>query len=163
MKASDLTCPACRTQLILLATAEGALWKCETCSGMAANLAVVRKRISDKTVREFWLKATTESVPSNRQCPCCAQKLNEFTAGTGEQWFHLDLCKTCQLMWFDRNELEAFPREQKANFRDARLDFAVPAVGFDTQFDREAGRDASFANLCIDILSIIIRLLVFRG
>jgi Zn-finger nucleic acid-binding protein len=39
--------------------------------------------------------------------------LKEFTVSRDNRQIHLDLCRTCQLMWFDKNELEAFPRAKK--------------------------------------------------
>ncbi|MEJ2702672.1 MAG: hypothetical protein P8Z79_09555 [Sedimentisphaerales bacterium] len=163
METNDLTCPACQVPLSRLVTPDGALWRCETCSGMAANLAVVRKRLSAEIVREFWLKATAESVPSNRKCPSCAQRLSEFTACVNEQRIRLDLCRPCQLMWFDKNELGAFPRVEKVERSDAQLDYAAAAMALDMQADSGQGRDESLANLCVQALIVIIRLILLRS
>jgi Zn-finger nucleic acid-binding protein len=144
-------------------TPEGAFWRCATCSGMAANIAVLRKSLGAETVRQFWLKATTESMPSIRKCPSCAQMLREFAADLDAQRIHLDLCKGCQLMWFDRNELEAFPKAEKSSGRDAPWSFAIPTASFENQFEDEGGPADNYANFIMDILCLIIRLILFRS
>jgi Zn-finger nucleic acid-binding protein len=163
MAMNDLMCPACQVPLSRAVTPEGALWRCETCSGLAANLAVVRRHLSAEAVREFWLKATTESTPSSRKCPSCAQRLSEFTECVNDRRIRLDLCRSCQLMWFDKNELEAFPRGEKVERPDAQLDYASAAMGLDMQADSGEGRDESFGNLCVQALIVIIRLILLRS
>jgi Zn-finger nucleic acid-binding protein len=143
MGMNDLMCPACQVPLSRAVTPEGALWRCETCSGLAANLAV--------------------SVPSSRKCPSCAQRLSEFTECVNDRRIRLDLCRSCQLMWFDKNELEAFPRGEKVERPDAQLDYAPAAMGLDMQADSGEGRDESFGNLCVQALIVIIRLILLRS
>ena len=144
-------------------TPEGALWRCETCAGAAANVAVLRKYLSAEIVKEFWLKATTESVPSNRKCPSCAQMLKEFTVGKYNRKVRLDLCKGCQLIWFDRNELEMFSGVGKGRRPDTKRDPSIPKVAFETPFDNAREPAENIAGLCLEALCIVIRLLVLRS
>ena len=142
-------------------TPEGALWKCETCAGAAANVAVLRRYLSAEIVKEFWLKATTEGVPSNRKCPSCAQRLKEFTVGEYNRKVRLDLCKGCQLIWFDRNELEMFPRAEKDR-PDRKHHIAAPKAGIETPFVYENETVGGMAYLCLEALCEAIRLFLFR-
>ena len=144
-------------------TPEGAFWKCATCSGMAANLAVLRKSLGAETVRQFWLKATKESTPSIRKCPSCAQRLREFATDLNAQRIRLDLCRGCQFMWFDRNELEAFPKAEKSSGRDTAWSFAIPTAGFQNQFLHEGESAEKYSSIIVEILSLIIRLILFRS
>jgi Zn-finger nucleic acid-binding protein len=126
-------------------------------------MAVLRKSLGAVAVRQFWLKATNESTPSIRKCPSCAQMFRGFTADLDAQRIHLDLCRGCQLMWFDRSELEAFPKAEKSSGRDMAWSFAIPAAGVENQFVDEGGPAENYANFIMEILCLIIRLILFRS
>jgi len=142
-------------------TPEGALWECETCSGAAVNVAVLRKYLSVEIVGDFWLKATTESAPSDRKCPSCAQMFKEFIVGEYNRKVKLDLCKRCQLIWFDRSELEMFPRAEKVD-SDTKRYIAAPRTGIETPFVYEDETVGGIAYLCLEALCEAIRLFLFR-
>jgi Zn-finger nucleic acid-binding protein len=108
-----MLCPRCCKPLNLEKHIQGGLWRCPQCHGVAANLAVLRRRLEEEVARDFWLKAGRASVPSKRHCPSCSKPLREFVARHEKQSLHLDLCRPCQLMWFDRGEMEVFPKPQK--------------------------------------------------
>ena len=158
----NLICPKCKTLLSPAPSAKGMLWRCEACSGVAANVAVLRRYLKDDIVKGLWLKAITESTPSDRKCPCCLQMLKEFAAGTDNRRVRLDLCKNCQLMWFDKNELEAFPREEKVRRSDIEQSIAAAGIELEARLDKERSSAHNIASLGIDILFLIIRLLLFR-
>ncbi|MFC1637230.1 zf-TFIIB domain-containing protein [Planctomycetota bacterium] len=158
---NNLTCPKCETLLNPTAIAEGMLWRCDTCAGLAVNVAVLRKYLSVKIVREFWLKATNESVPADRKCPSCAQIFQEFTVGEYNRKVQLDLCKRCQLIWFDRNELEMFPGAEEVH-PDTKRYIATPKAGLETPLYYEREPTESIAVLCLEALCVAIRLFLFR-
>ena len=157
---SNLTCPKCETVLKQTMTEKGMLWLCETCAGLAVNVAVLRKCLDTKIVREFWLKATNESQLSERKCPSCMQKLKEFTVGEYNRQVRLDLCRMCQLIWFDRNELEMFPDVKKER-PDTKRHVASPRAGIDTPFIYENEAVGGIAYLCLEALCETIRLFLF--
>ena len=138
--------------------AEGSLWKCKVCSGVAANVAVLRKYLQDDTVRRLWLEAITASTLSNRKCPCCVNMLKEFTVSRDNRQIHLDLCRTCQLMWFDKNELEAFPRAEKLYSPVMDENLALAKIGLEAELENEQGSAENIIAQCMDILFLIIRL-----
>jgi len=155
-----LICPKCKTTLIPTRGAGGLLWKCEACSGVAANMAVLRKYLKDDTVRRLWLEAIAGSTLSNRKCPCCVQMLKEFAVSRDNRLIHLDLCKTCQLMWFDKNELEAFPRAEKLPSPDMNENLALAKIGLEAELESEQSSAENIIAQGMDILFIIIRLLL---
>ena len=157
---SNLTCPTCETVLKQTMTGKGMLWLCETCAGLAVNVAVLRKCLDTKIVREFWLKATNESQLSERKCPSCMQKLKEFTVGEYNRQVRLDLCRMCQLIWFDRNELEMFPDVKKER-PDTKRHVASPRAGIETPFVYENETVGGIAYLCLQALCETIRLFLF--
>ena len=160
---NNLTCPKCETLLKQTMTETGMLWLCETCAGIAVNVAVLRKCLSVKVVREFWFKATNEGQPSDRKCPSCAQKLREFTVGEYNRQVQLDLCKMCQLIWFDRNELEMFPKAEKSSGQDMPWGYAIQMASLEKQFADEGEPADDRFNFIVDILALIVRFIVFRS
>jgi len=155
-----LICPICMTSLSPMRAAEGSLWKCEACSGVAANVAVLRKYLKDDIVRKLWLEAITGSTPSDRKCPCCVQALKEFTVSRDNRRIHLDLCKTCQLIWFDKDELEAFPRAKKLHSPDMDENLALAKIGLEAELESEQRSAENIIAQGMDILFLIIRLLL---
>ena len=152
-----MNCPKCRISLSPSRVAEGLLWKCEACSGVAANMAVLRRYLKDDTVSKLWRTAVTESTQSDRGCPSCGQTLREFSAGRDSRRISLDLCKTCQLMWFDKNELEAFPRAEKLNRPDMNENIALAKIGLEAELENERSSPENIISMGMDILFIIIR------
>ncbi|MGB2862215.1 MAG: zf-TFIIB domain-containing protein [Sedimentisphaerales bacterium] len=153
-----MICPKCHTSLSPMRVAEGSLWKCEGCSGVAANVAVLRKYLKDDTVRRLWLEAIAGSTLSNRKCPCCVQMLKEFTVSRDNRRIHLDLCRTCQLIWFDKNELEAFPRAEKLHSPNMDENLALAKIGLEAELENEQSSAENIIAQGMDILFLIIRL-----
>lgn len=153
-----MICPKCKTSLRPTRVAEGSLWKCEVCSGIAVNMAVLRQYLKDDTARKLWLEAITASTLSNRKCPCCVQMLKEFTVSRDNRRIHLDLCKTCQLMWFDRNELEAFPRIEKLHSPDMDENLAIAKIGLEAELESDQRSPENIIAQVMDILFLIARI-----
>ena len=153
-----MICPKCETLLSPMRVAEGSLWKCQACSGVAANVAVLRQYLKDDTVRRIWLEAITVSTLSNRKCPCCVQMMKEFTVSRENRRIDLDLCRTCQLIWFDNDELEAFPRARKLHRPDMNENIAIAKIGLEAELESEQNSPENIISMGMDILFIIIRL-----
>lgn len=159
---NNLTCPTCKTALSLRRVAAGPLWRCEECWGIAVNLAVLRRYLASDTVKKLWRTAVTKSRPAEKPCPSCEQAMREFTT-TGEgRRVCLDLCKTCQLMWFDKNELALFPRAPKAVPGEAEEKLALAKAQLEANIeDRERSAEDIVAQ-AVGIVLLIIRLLLLR-
>lgn len=147
----NVTCPKCETLLKKTITDKGLLWLCETCAGVAVNVAVLRRYIDVKVVKEFWYKATNEGRPSERKCPSCKQELKEFTVGKYNRKAQLDLCKMCQLIWFDRNELEMFRCVEKSE-PETKPQVASPGSGIQTPYVYENETVGGIAYLVLQAL-----------
>jgi Zn-finger nucleic acid-binding protein len=146
------------TSLSPTAVPDGLMWKCKGCSGIAANVSVLRNYLKGDTVKRLWLEAINASTPSNRKCPCCTNMLKEFTVSRDNRQIHLDLCRTCQLMWFDKNELEAFPRAKKLAAPNIDENLALAKISLDAELENEPSSSENIINLVIDILFLVIRL-----
>ena len=137
---------------------DGLMWKCDVCSGIAANVSVLRQYLKGDTVQKLWLEAITASTPSNRKCPSCTSMLKEFTVSRGGRQIHLDLCRTCQLMWLDKNELEAFPRAPKLHGERMNENAAIAKIVLEAKLENEQNSSANIIDLVIDILILVISL-----
>ena len=153
-----MICPKCKTSLSPTRVAEGLLWKCEACSGVAANMAVLRKYLKSDTVKKLWRTAVVESKQSDRMCPGCGHTLREFTANRDNRRISLNLCKTCQMMWFDKNELEAFPRAEKLSRQDMNENLALAKIGLEEELENEQSSAGNIISMGMDILFLVIRL-----
>ena len=150
-----MICPECKTSLSPTRVAEGLIWKCEACSGAAINMSVLRRYLKDDTVKKLWLEATTSSTPSKRKCPSCVNMLREFIVSRDNRQICLDLCKTCQLMWFDRDELEAFPISKKLHSPNMDENLALAKIELEAELEDEQRSAENVIGQVMDILFIV--------
>jgi membrane associated rhomboid family serine protease/Zn-finger nucleic acid-binding protein len=105
-----LVCPKCQGRLNQATTGLGHVFHCPQCDGRTAALAVVRQAAGKRYVSQLLERVRGgEGVPG-RPCPSCAKKMVEIPADPKQPHPLLDLCLECQLVWFDRAELELLPR-----------------------------------------------------
>jgi len=62
------------------------------------------------------------------------------------------------MMWFDKNELEAFPRAEKLHRPDMNENLALAKIGLEAELESEQRSAANIIAQGMDILFIIIRL-----
>ncbi len=103
-----LDCPACAIALAERRAGRVLAFRCERCEGVAVTLAGLRSRHEGAALVEIWRRA---SLPTNaRGCPACRAQMRVADVPiAGEGPLELDLCKRCQLVWFDRDELARLP------------------------------------------------------
>jgi Zn-finger nucleic acid-binding protein len=158
-----MICPACQKPLQSKQVPNAmVIWGCESCHGAAANMSVLRKYLADNIVSEFWITAIDQSTQSNRKCPSCKQPLSEFSTSSGERRVILDLCKKCQLIWFDKDELEAFPKTKAETASDIERQLALARIECGEESEsKPEGPEGLVGNLCfacIEILRLILKL-----
>jgi len=153
-----MLCPRCGQPLRWEKRPRGALWRCPRCAGVAANLAVLRRHLGEEVTRGFWRRANQASVPSCRVCPSCSQALREFVAFHEQQSLRLDLCRPCQLMWFDRGELEAFPESKQAPPTEIDRQIAIARVEAESAAEEETHRFASYVDVGLNVIMLLLRL-----
>jgi Zn-finger nucleic acid-binding protein len=125
-----------------------------------ANIAVLRRYLGGSLVQSFWRKAIASSTPAERKCPSCRQSLNSFKVNKNEQTITLDICRRCYLLWFDKGELDAFP---KAKIKElppkAKRELAMLQIMSENQFEDEMVRSEHAVMNAADIIVCIIRLI----
>ena len=159
MQLQPMVCPRCGKPLNLEKHIHGGLWRCPQCFGVAANLAVLRRHLEEEVARDFWRRAGRASVPSKRRCPSCSQPLREFVATHEQQSLRLDLCQPCQLMWFDRGELEVFPKPQRKE-QPSEIDqqIAMAQLQLESQAEENASKLAYYVEVGLTVIIALLRL-----
>lgn len=121
----DFCCPTCNVSLQAQKLGDIRLWKCGSCSGFAISLPIVRKGLNSKTFKQIWQKISSGDTETGRPCPGCKKPLSVVGADGEGGVLMIDVCRTCQILWFDDNEYSELPKvapkvEQK-NQSESRL------------------------------------------
>jgi len=99
-----LTCPRCPRQLTAARSPAGIVYVCERCLGRLASLAVLRRDpATEEFTRAVWLSAR-EAAPGDRPCPHCRRLMRVASMSCGHGHTRIDVCMTCQSVWFDPME-----------------------------------------------------------
>ena len=156
-----MLCPDCHAKLKLDPAPVGALWACARCGGMAVNLAVLRKYLQKDIVKTFWRRMHT-GQPCQRSCPSCRQALRTFSVTVEDLPIHLDLCKVCQLIWFDKGEFGILPPALQVLPEDALSPAAkekLALLKIQYAHDQQAGmeKDANWLQMAYMVVSLLIR------
>ena len=101
-------CPNCQGRLARAQNQIGIYWSCPNCGGRAVGLAVLRKAAARDFVNRVWGLARDENGVLGRHCPMCDKPMLEVTLPQTDS-LKLDVCKRCDFVWFDPNELESAP------------------------------------------------------
>lgn len=100
-------CPACKVRLKKRLTGDGGLfWRCPKCDGRSVTIGILRKYIPAVLVNNLWQAARYESDRRRRPCPACNRKMAEVPVGGSGQPIYLDVCTSCQFVWFDPDEFQ---------------------------------------------------------
>src|SRR6187402_1557798 len=100
---TQLCCPHCST-LLQQHSEEGAnVWRCSSCLGFSINLAVLRTRSGDQVASALWTLARS-SPETALSCPSCRKPLRVVQRSDANASVQLDMCMSCQLLWFDQGE-----------------------------------------------------------
>jgi Zn-finger nucleic acid-binding protein len=100
-----MRCPRCRQPIVRSDRPPLLLWECRGCGGCAATLAVLRKAIRHDAIQRAWNRTVGSGRTALLPCPECSTRMSRVPTEGPE----VDLCRVCQLMWFDAGELEAMP------------------------------------------------------
>jgi len=115
----EFLCPACNAPLQAQKPDGLRLWKCASCGGIALSVPTVRKGLAAGTFKNIWQKISSGETEPGRPCPGCRKPLSVVEADGGDGPVMIDVCRSCQLLWFDDKEFSGLPK-------------AVPAVTPDT-------------------------------
>lgn len=109
--AGVLVCPRCSIPLRGGDHDLGIAWRCRACGGQSLNFSQFRRMVPEHGANEIWLEAATRPVAPKHpaKCPECLAAMDavpiSFRGGSVE----LDICRRCQRLWLDRQEVSAVP------------------------------------------------------
>lgn len=139
---TSLRCPRCRTALASTTTDGARFERCSNCKGLAVAVGVLRRFAPSDRVRAIWV-----NLPASRpgaDCPSCSRMMAETKVAAGDDHVELDVCKACQLLWFDADELARFspqrqsPPPRERPFSPAAAEAVATAdIAFRAQRQRE--------------------------
>ena len=113
-----MKCPGCGRTLGRRPFRDRIRFSCGTCGGSLVAVGVLRSLCrSQEFVNRLWKSSATAPSAPGKKCPCCNQTMRRcFLAGdNGDVTLELDLCRSCQMVWFDPGELSqvALTEEQQ--------------------------------------------------
>ena len=106
----DFTCPTCHISLEAQKLEDIRLWKCSSCHGFAISLPIVRKSMQSKTFKKMWQQLFSGEFKQGRPCPGCKKSLCVVEADGKDSVLEIDVCRTCQILWFDEKEYADLPK-----------------------------------------------------
>lgn len=109
-----LVCPGCAGRLGRQTTEKGVIYACPNCRGRAVSLSVLRRAASHDFLRDLWAKTISGRYKGGRRCPHCQGVMNPAVFPDGESNYVLDVCRSCQIVWFDPGEYQTLPVEAGA-------------------------------------------------
>ena len=106
----DFFCPSCNVLLEAQKQADIRLWKCASCRGFAISLPIVRKGLKPPAFKKIWQKLSSGESQTGRPCPGCKKPLSVIEADGQAGAVIIDVCRTCQILWFDDKEFADLPK-----------------------------------------------------
>ena len=115
----EFICPACNATLQPQKLDTLRLWKCDSCGGIAISVPTVRKGLTAESFKKIWQKIASGETEAGRPCPGCRKPLSVVAADNQGEAVMIDVCRSCQLLWFDDKEFSYLPRAEAVAGPDA--------------------------------------------
>ena len=148
----EFTCPTCNVLLQQQKLEDIRILKCESCSGFAISLPIVRKSLEPPAFKRIWQKLFAGDIEKGRPCPGCKQPLSVVDADGQSGVIKVDVCRSCHIFWFDHEEFSGLPKvaskAEKAKQSESRLLTPVE-IGF-AAFKEDQNRRKSFLYKLLD-------------
>jgi len=108
-----MKCPVCHIPLCRIERGEVPVHVCPDCRGALVEhdrFRSMRKRGAGGPAAEDAPREPEESRGTDHveplRCPRCLTKMEKVAQGPQAAPFHLDVCASCAMIWFDKGELE---------------------------------------------------------
>ena len=106
----ELSCPRCGAALAKSQYQDRIGFSCPEGHGIAMTLGAMRALCgSRELVNLLWHKSGEKECEGQAACPICGRPMSNVTLDVKGQALELDICRRCQEVWFDPNELETLP------------------------------------------------------
>ena len=100
-----LRCPRCDRDLRRERLERGVVWLCPGCDGRGVGVGLLRHTVARDFVWDLWQQVLASETRGPLRCPSCSNEMMEAAT----EVVRVDVCKGCQLVWFDRGEFDAAP------------------------------------------------------
>lgn len=104
-------CPNCQAGLVCSRADGEPFWSCTKCGGRAVWFSWLRKQGAQELIAELWSPAHEAKGEYKRPCPLCGKLMLSVPTPLAAKALPLDLCKPCQLVWFNPTEYEEVVNE----------------------------------------------------
>lgn len=105
-----MKCPNCEQELTREFYEKVIVFRCPHCGGRMLTVAGLRSLCADRAFVELlWRTARTGYSESGPGCGSCHMPMRRVTLPLAGRPLELDLCCSCQMVWFDPTELERIP------------------------------------------------------
>jgi Zn-finger nucleic acid-binding protein len=71
----------------------------------------LRKLVPKAAFRDLWQRVRDSQVTGERACASCRRPLQVVTVDAHDGEVELDVCRSCQLVWFDPGEMDSMAAE----------------------------------------------------
>jgi Zn-finger nucleic acid-binding protein len=120
MNREALRCPRCAVDLVPEARNGARFDRCRRCRGVAVTAALLRRFAPREQIRALWMNLVVGH--GDAPCPSCARPMISTPVDCGGRSIDVDVCKPCQMLWFDVDDLAAFsPARQAPDASPERL------------------------------------------
>ncbi len=86
-------------------------YSCTACGALLCGIAVLRSLIGDQPAQHIWTAADdTQQTDDTGRCAFCFNHMRPSPTEDGRMW----ICKTCEVVWLDKEALAALPSETAA-------------------------------------------------
>jgi len=109
-----MICPRCCTKLRKVFIDVGVVHVCQSCNGRVVAMPVIRKIVPPPVARDLWRRTISPVANSEIQCPSCRREMSNVTLNIGDKSEVFDVCQRCHFIWFDPQEFESLPQQEKA-------------------------------------------------
>ena len=103
-----LRCPRDQTLLARTRLSAGLVWVCNHCGGRAVTMPVLRRQLEPAVSVELWREAI-RSGSAGVACAACWRPTSRVDLVVEDLRVHIDVCRPCSCVWFDRGELQQLP------------------------------------------------------
>lgn len=102
-------CPQCQAELVRNDGEGGVFWACPKCAGSMITMPILRRIVDKDALNGIWNASWKQSADGRRACPSCRRAMANVPAMAEPATPPLDVCRRCQVIWFDTMELESVP------------------------------------------------------
>jgi len=108
-----MRCPHCETKLLRDSHRGKIVFRCPGCGGRTLTLPALRSLSGSRKFAETLWRTSADAPGSGLPCPECGADMRRVVLNADvDLSLELDLCRRCQMVWFDPAELETLPEPE---------------------------------------------------